>query len=163
MSTRSYICKENPDGSYFGIYCHYDGYPEYNGAILAEYYSTREKVEELLQLGDISSLHEDIAPPEGVQHSWESPCPGVVIAYHRDRGEEYNPPNILSQKELQDGCWISYIYVFCLDNKWRFMSLPLSDTDNPMDLPDSVVPNGYYSNQEQNNEDSNIKYEDFLK
>ena len=34
MSTRSFICVEQDDGSYKGVYCHSDGYLTYNGAII---------------------------------------------------------------------------------------------------------------------------------
>ena len=54
MSTRSYICIENEDKSISGIYCHSDGYLTYNGAMLLDHYSDREKVKELISLGDLS-------------------------------------------------------------------------------------------------------------
>lgn len=39
------------DGSYKSIYCHWDGYPEYNGLILFENYKDKNKVEKLINLG----------------------------------------------------------------------------------------------------------------
>lgn len=39
MSTRSTIAYENADGTIKKVYCHYDGYLEHNGKILAEHYS----------------------------------------------------------------------------------------------------------------------------
>jgi hypothetical protein len=39
MSTRSFICIEDDEQGYRGIYCHYDGYPEHVGKILVEYYN----------------------------------------------------------------------------------------------------------------------------
>ena len=48
MSTRSYICIENENKSISGIYCHSDGYLTYNGAMLLDHYSDREKVKELI-------------------------------------------------------------------------------------------------------------------
>lgn len=44
MSTRSLICKEQQDGTYYGIYCHSDGYLTYNGAMLLDHYSTPKGV-----------------------------------------------------------------------------------------------------------------------
>ena len=38
MSTRSYICMEVGDNRYKTIYCHFDGYLDYNGKMLLEYY-----------------------------------------------------------------------------------------------------------------------------
>lgn len=59
MSTRSRIGLELSDGSVISSYCHWDGYPEYNGRILRTHYNTREKVEELIDFGDCSSIWTD--------------------------------------------------------------------------------------------------------
>jgi len=56
MSTRSRIGYELSDGSILSIYCHYDGYPEFNGVKLQEHFNTVDKVKELIDLGDISCL-----------------------------------------------------------------------------------------------------------
>ena len=60
MATRSLIGKLNEDGTITNIYCHFDGYPERNGVILQEYYSTPFKVDQLLALGNLSVLSEQI-------------------------------------------------------------------------------------------------------
>ena len=59
MSTRSYICAKQPDGTYKGVYCHYDGYLEYNGAMLLDFYPTKEDADKILQLGSLSTLKEN--------------------------------------------------------------------------------------------------------
>ena len=56
MSTRSRIGLELSDGSVISIYCHFDGYPEFNGVKLVEHFNSYEKVAELIDLGDISCL-----------------------------------------------------------------------------------------------------------
>jgi hypothetical protein len=56
MATRSRIAIENQDGTVTSIYCHFDGYIDGVGKILQENYNTREKMEQLIDLGDISSL-----------------------------------------------------------------------------------------------------------
>ena len=61
MSTRSNIRILRADGSRTGIYCHSDGYIEFNGMILQLFYNTADKVEELLKEGDLSSLAPTIA------------------------------------------------------------------------------------------------------
>lgn len=43
MSTRSTIGIRHEDGSVTKIYCHWDGYIEWNGAILQKYYNTADK------------------------------------------------------------------------------------------------------------------------
>jgi len=55
MSTRSNIAYDTGD-SVRVVYCHSDGYLDYNGRILFEYYNSEEKARELINLGDFSSL-----------------------------------------------------------------------------------------------------------
>lgn len=57
MGTRSYIALQIEEDEYLTIFCHYNGYPDDNGAILAEHYDKQEKVESLIQLGDLYFLH----------------------------------------------------------------------------------------------------------
>jgi len=56
MSTRGRLGIELTDGSVLSIYCHYDNYPEFNYVKLVEHFNTCEKVEALVDLGDISAL-----------------------------------------------------------------------------------------------------------
>lgn len=85
MSTRSIIAKENRDGSFTGIYAHFDGYPEHNGQILVNHYINENKIDQLLKLGDISSL----GPEIGEKHSFEDrDHKDWCTAYKRDRGEK---------------------------------------------------------------------------
>ena len=48
MSTRSLIGIQREKDKFEVIYCHSDGYPTYNGAMLLDHYSDKEKVEKLL-------------------------------------------------------------------------------------------------------------------
>ena len=65
MSTRSYNAEKIDENTYRGVYCHYDGYLEYNGRMLLDHYNTAERVKKLLDLGCISSLHEKLEPDAG--------------------------------------------------------------------------------------------------
>jgi hypothetical protein len=56
MSTRGRVGLELTDGSVISIYCHFDGYPEFNGVKLVEHFNSYEKAAELIDLGDISCL-----------------------------------------------------------------------------------------------------------
>lgn len=117
MATRSRIGMEHKDGGVESIYCHWDGYPSNNGSILQEHYQDPVKVEELLMLGDISSLAPTIEAPEG--HSFETPVDGVVVAYCRDRGEDYNPGRIDKSVEAYFESDVEeYGYVFTREGKW---------------------------------------------
>jgi hypothetical protein len=56
MGTRSTIALEFADGTVEQVYCHWDGYLEHNGKILATHYMDPFKVKQLLALGGFSSL-----------------------------------------------------------------------------------------------------------
>ena len=90
MSTRSFICVEQDDGSYKGVYCHSDGYLTYNGAMLLDHYNSREKADALIALGDLSLLCEKLYPDPDKPHGfdYDKRQPDVTVAYARDRGEK---------------------------------------------------------------------------
>jgi hypothetical protein len=107
MSTRSRIAIEKQDGTVESIYCHFDGYLSNNGEKLQNHYSTREKMEKLIELGDISSLGN---------------TPEETVAYHRDRGEDFNSktyPNVATL--FDDGYNSSVEYVYCLTKENRLL------------------------------------------
>jgi len=56
MGTRSNIAYQRANGQVVVTYCHYDGYPEYNGVLLNEHYNNQKKAEELANQGYLSSL-----------------------------------------------------------------------------------------------------------
>lgn len=83
MGTRSAIGIKLADGSVKAVYCHWDGYPSYNGKILWDHYSDEEKVMQLIKLGDLSSL----GPNIGTKHAFDARPEGECTFYARDRGE----------------------------------------------------------------------------
>ena len=121
MSTRSNIGIEISKGKYKYIYCHSDGYLTYNGAMLIDHYKDREKVEKLINLGDISVLKRKIDPDPTKPHSFDynQRQDDVVVAYGRDRGETGTEARIGTLKDMCDG-WIEYVYIYTLDNKWVY-------------------------------------------
>lgn len=121
MSTRSYICRENEDGSYTGVYCHMDGYLTYNGAMLLDHYSSKERVDKLLSLGNMSCLQANIEPDPSKPHSFEDRQDGVTVFYGRDRGEKGEEAKAVDLEEINDpSSWIEYCYVYGKDGKWRY-------------------------------------------
>jgi len=60
MGTRSTIAIEFADASVSQVYCHWDGYLEHNGELLATCYTDPFKVRDLIDLGDFSSLRETV-------------------------------------------------------------------------------------------------------
>ena len=122
MSTRSYICIENEDKSISGIYCHSDGYLTYNGAMLLDHYSDREKVKELISLGGLSTLLPKLHPDKSKPHSfdYDKRQEDVCVFYGRDRGESGNEAHEVVLEDIDKDIFIEYVYVFGLDNKWRY-------------------------------------------
>ena len=56
MGTRSRIGIQLADKSILSVYCHYDGYPEFNGVKLQEHFNSYDAATELIDGGDMSSL-----------------------------------------------------------------------------------------------------------
>lgn len=86
MATRSTIALEYADGTVDMVYCHFDGYLENNGRILKEHWSDPFKLQQLMDLGSISSLGNQIGRKQNFDdrtthnRDW-------CLAYGRDRGE----------------------------------------------------------------------------
>ena len=114
MSTRSRIGIQNEDGTVSSIYCHWNGHPSYNGKILKEYYSNREKLQQLIDLGDISYLAEEVSTED--EHTFDKPKKGITVAYHRDRGEALQKAKI--DESLSSFRGEDYGYVYTLDDEW---------------------------------------------
>ena len=111
MGTRSAIVvHDGHHQNYRGIYCHWDGYPEYNGMILLEHYVDPNKVSELIALGSLSILGEEI----GEQQDFNKPVEGWCLAYGRDRGEEDTAAKQFDTLDevfnYYHGC--DYVYIF---------------------------------------------------
>lgn len=126
MSTRSYICMETEatkdTGKVLGIYCHSDGYLTYNGAILIDHYNERDKVEALMNLGNLSSLGEKLNPNPEYPHTFDyrERQIGVCVAYGRDRSEPGQEAKEISLKTIANDPWIMFTYVYTLDGKWKY-------------------------------------------
>lgn len=121
MSTRCYIAKQVGPDQYRTIFCHFDGYLAYVGALLAEHYDTEEKLDRLLDVGDIDVLYPQLDPNPDSPHSAENPQKGVTRAYGRDYGDTDSEAKIKSLQELDDEeGWIEYVYVFTENGQWKY-------------------------------------------
>lgn len=88
MATRSYIgevitIKRKKMVRY--VYCHSDGYIDWNGRHLYQHYKFPEKVKALIDLGGLSCIRKEIG--DGPQLNRPHLAP-TCVAYHRDRGED---------------------------------------------------------------------------
>lgn len=120
MSTRSSISKVNADGTITSLYCHSDGYLSHNGKMLLSYYNNQEAVDALIALGDLSFIDQYVTPPAEVTHKFDDRCPGVTVAYGRDRGEtgtDAQTHDTAGFIEHWRDAWIAYYYQW-RDGKW---------------------------------------------
>jgi hypothetical protein len=102
MGTRSNIAYEKPNGKVVVMYCHYDGYPEYNGRVLQEHYSHPNQAKALVDNGYQSGLKETI----------EESNEGRV---HKEEPKTYNSVhNFLL--DLQGD--VEWVYLFT-NNEWK--------------------------------------------
>jgi hypothetical protein len=119
MGTRSRIGIQLKDDSILSVYCHYDGYPSFNGKVLREFYNTKEKVSRLINGGDMSCTwtnagwNNETLPEMGPLHytmrgeSIENNAPelskdhGEYLKMSADSDEEYS-------YLFADGEWICY-------------------------------------------------------
>jgi hypothetical protein len=86
MGTRSRIGIQLADESILSVYCHYDGYPEFNGVKLVEHFNSRDAVTELIDGGDISCLWTNAG--------WNNETlPETGPLYYSSRGED-SPPRL---------------------------------------------------------------------
>jgi hypothetical protein len=110
MSTRSRIGLELSDGSVISSYCHFGGYPEFNGVKLVEHFNTKEKVQELIDMGDISCLWTNAG--------WNNETlPETGPLPYSARGEDCPPHLDANLNEyLTDG--EEYAYIFTQNQQW---------------------------------------------
>lgn len=119
MATRSTIAMKTDEGNFRTIYCHWDGYPSYNGAMLNENYTDPAKIKSLIDLGSISSLREEIGQKHPFDRNYEQPelnlTDNWTLAYHRDRGEEWPsvaPMTFADLKDMVETAGEEYAYVW---------------------------------------------------
>ena len=138
MGTRSMIAIQNPYSKDIrAVYCHWDGYLEHNGAILQKHYSNSPKVNNLIALGDLSSLRPEIGEKhafsqldlcEADREAYEAQHGNSCTFYTRDRGETAPYKFFEDAKAALDyynGSWCEYFYLFRYDDslesgKWYF-------------------------------------------
>ena len=130
------------------IYCHWDGYLEHNGVILAGSYANTDKVNALLELGDISVLRNEVGDKHDFSND-ERDAPqrvnGWTTAYHRDRGDELrhrvfegSRARSLFRTALKHS-WAEYLYLYD-QGKWYWSRpdgkrwLALGKNYNPVEV-----------------------------
>ena len=127
MSTHSRIGIELPDTSVLSVYCHFDGYPEFNGKKLVEHFNSRDAASELIDGGDISSLWTNAGFNNEI-------LPEVGPLYYSSRGEDLQPSH--DDRVIFDTDGEEFSYIFTLNNEWICVSNHPYDADKN---PEQVV------------------------
>jgi hypothetical protein len=135
MSTRSRIGLELTNGSVISIYCHFDGYSEFNGVKLVEHFNSYEKAAELIDLGDISCLWTNAG--------WNNETlPETGPLPYSTRGEDC-PPRLDANLNEYLANGEEYAYIFTQNNEWVCYNMHQFD-DNRMptiaEIPSGALP-----------------------
>lgn len=121
------------------VYCHWDGYLAYNGELLQKHYDST-KANNLVALGDISSLKEEIGEKHDFsrldstlpEDEYEKLYGNMTTFYGRDRGEKnvsWRVAHTFSEfLEQVDGCCGEYYYII-KDGIWYCGSLHEREED----------------------------------
>ena len=132
MGTRSRIGIQLSDDSILSVYHHWDGYPEWLGRILNTHYTTKDKVSELIDGGDMSVCW--------TKERWTGKQEEYGPQYYSQRGENCPPrlDNDLYEYLLPDGSE-EFAYIFRND-KWVCYDMHTFDNRK---LPEVVpIPEG---------------------
>ena len=145
MGTRSRIAAANADGTFTGIYCHWDGYPSGVGKTLRDHYSDPATVAELIALGDLSTLGEKI----GTKHPFDTRVVDECTAYGRDRGktgtEAVTSADFPALQALTQESGGEYLYVFkggqwfCAKGGIAFFGMPADKAPEFLESIDEVL------------------------
>ena len=139
MGTRSRIGIQLKDNSVLSVYCHYDGYPEFNGRVLRDNYDTVEKVRQLIDGGDMSCTWTNAG--------WNNETlPEMGPLHYTSRGEslESNAPRYdesifdFLEKENNE----EYAYVWTVNNEWKCLDMhSFDDSKSPevVEIPAGTV------------------------
>lgn len=108
MSTRSRVGIKEKDGTVRSVYIHWDGYVAGVGRALYEYYRNADKIEQLINLGDMSSIGREIKECEP----------------YTQRGEDLNiaTDTVESFKKNWASCGEEYVYLYT-NGRWMTNSV----------------------------------------
>lgn len=132
MGTVAFIAAKCSDGKYRRIICRNDGYLGYTGRVLHEAYKDQEKVDALMQLGDLYIIGASLehmkndwgisAPPPPVdKFGMITRCVAYSDGFNMDANfDEYDSEDDLIDSFLLDAIRKDYNYYF-KDGQWYFL------------------------------------------
>jgi hypothetical protein len=154
MGTRSRIGYELPDHSVVSVYCHWDGYVEHNGRILVQEYLERDKVQELIDGGSMSSLRtrgtwttgsalrdedgEYILDKNGYMTFDCDRDPQPL--YYTERGEELDIQHTSFDEFVSGNLGgEEYAYLFDLNDNWKAYKMNWKGPVDRVEIPNYVT------------------------
>jgi hypothetical protein len=129
MSTRSMIGKVEAGGRIKAVYCHWGGAPNAanNGGLLATYWNDPAQLDQLIAMGSLSSLGQEI----GEYHAWDNYDHPEWCSFHqRDwrRGPKgYEAVEFLGPLDYVRGArdvTCAFCYLWTADRGWLFAAVP---------------------------------------
>ena len=136
MSTRSRIGILLPDDSILSVYHHWDGYPEWLGVTLNKQYSTKEKVAELIDGGNMSSCWSDnVFDYEKQEFVKRDPQP----EYYGGENERPRLSKNFTQFAFDSKDGEEFLYLFS-ENEWNGFSINHKYDDDYYILDTKIIP-----------------------
>ena len=116
MASRAFIINADKDPIQ-GIYLHHEGSLNFAGVTLYNNYKNRAKVNELIALGDLSVLRDNI----GTKTQYRNPAPNQCVAYHRDAEEDLEISKFTDMAEVEElSKMYSYVYIW-KNKQWQYL------------------------------------------
>lgn len=121
MSTRSFIGYQHSTDEIRGMYCHYDGYPDHVGAILAQHHNSFAAMTEIISGGQIRNFDSD----------------GTIVRFGDARADEVE--SYESVKEAINAVF-DYVYLFdefneewvCYSKDYNTPTYPIVECEIPV-------------------------------
>ena len=135
MATRARIGIQNDDGTIRSVYHHWDGYPDWLGRALREHFNTVDKVNTLIDGGDMSSCYTNLGFNNETRET-------TGPLYYSERGE--NVPakvNTNFDNYMQYNNASEEFYYLFLNDEWKCYFLRGEMSGYPT-YTEQVIPEG---------------------
>lgn len=121
MGAKSLIAKQIDADTFRTVVCMAEGFLEYQGPLLLNFYNTPELVDQILDLGDICVLKPNLYPDPNFPHDILRPQYNVTLSYIRDLSYGECCSKILTSKGMNSMArLVDYVYVFDLTGTWKY-------------------------------------------
>lgn len=119
MGTKSHISKINPDGTIKSSYVNFDGQPYRMGHTLLNHYSKAEKVDLLLEKGNLESVHPALEPDPNSPSEWQR-VTRAWVPYSDNSYKDWTEAWFGKEPDAAGIRYAYYWYMFA-EGEWYFM------------------------------------------